>query len=554
MSPDHDFVELLITGLPPDRARGNEPWATVMSGPGRVAACVSPSFIGGIFWAAAESGLLFSDNLRHLVDQLRGRLTLDADFIRSFAQVPFDVSGTRTAFRNIHRVEPGTTAIWGGPGAGRPAAVWSAPMRTTPPRTVVWCGPESWAEPHLEGPEAPQRYLDAFDASVDELLGDGPIYAQMSGGLDSTFVVASLIRHATPDNPVHALCHSPHPESGLSTQGRWEPDDYPVAKAMEAAYPGRVVVHRMLTPEDARPLNAAAAASAIRGVPTFNPGNQVWLDHMGQMAAEAGASRLFCGTNGNPAFSYGHTYATGYYLRRGDAPRAWRSLIPGGQRKPTRATVRTGVLSPLAGAMRRRLPPPALDRVNRITGRTKRVDYRSLVGLGHLAPAESVPVPYMDRGNYLHWLAGRGPLRAAGVFSGSPIPVVDPFATQRLLDLAASITPVEWLRGPGGSRTYARLLGAGRVPDSIRLRSRRGGQGWDEWYLIRNDRDRYYDEVQTLAATPILGGWVDDGVLWRTLETWPWGQVSGPDRMSVLAMNRILSLAGFVRAATGWIA
>ena len=127
--------------------------------------------------------------------------------------------------------------------------------------------------------------------------------------------------------------------------------------------------------------------------------------------------------------------------------------------------------------------------------------------------------------------------------------MADPFLSRGILDLAASITPREWARGPQ-PRGYARLLGAGRVPDEIRLRTRRGGQSWDHWYLIRDQRARYYDEVASLPNTPILGGWVDDVALRRILDSWPWGQVNGPSQISAIAMDRILSLATFVRLTT----
>lgn len=157
----------------------------------------------------------------------------------------------------------------------------------------------------------------------------------------------------------------------------------------------------------------------------------------------------------------------------------------------------------------------------------------------------------MDRERYLQWLAAHGPLPAASNFAAGPVPVLDPFLTSAVLSYAAAMTPLEWSGGLG-ERGYARLLGKGRVPDSIRLRQRRGGQAWDEWFFIRHDRDRYYAEVAALADTPILGGWVDHGALQARLDSWPWGEVRGPDRMQVLAMNRILSLAGYVRAAHRW--
>ena len=514
----------------------------------RVAVCVSPAFTGGLFWARAPAGLVFSDSVRELVASAGIRVAIDPDFIRRFAVLSREMAATRTAFAEINRVVPGTTEIWDvhTPMGG------SAQVCLGRPRTVVWCGPDAWPEPHLQGSGAPHEYLAAFDASIDDLLDEGPLYVLMSGGLDSTFLAASLVRHATPDRPLHALCHSPDPGACLSKQGVWDPDDYPVARLMEDAYPGRLVVHRVHPPVGSSPLDAAAQVANARGVPTLNPGNQVWMTHAAQLAADAGATRLFCGTNGNSAYSGSHDYASGYYLQRGDFGSAWRSLVAEDRRLPSKANLRARAARPAIHSLRRHLPATARHHVpRRITGDSDVAGYRSLVGLRHLGPG---PVPrLMTRAGYLDWLTGHGPYGAATMFAGSPVPIIDPFSTQRMLDTAAALTPLEWLRGPGDSRTYARLLAAGRVPDAIRMRTRRGGQAWDEWYLIRNERDRYVDEVAALATTPILGGWVDDASLRDTLDGWPWGQVHGPNRMAVLAMNRILSLAAFVRAATGWI-
>lgn len=549
--PVDDFAALPVTGRPSVRAGTLEPWAVVVSTHECVAASASPSFTGGLFWGRSGSGLVFADNVRDLVEHPVDQVALDADFVRRFAVLDRDMAATRTAFTGIGRIAPGTTAMWD----TQPPS-WEShatvPAWGEPHRTVVWCGPASWPEPYLHGPATPQEYLAAFDASIDTLVDDGPLVVLMSGGLDSTFVAASLARHATPDRPVHALCHSPDPGADLRAQGNWDPDDYPVATAMQDAYPGRIVVHQVHAPPGASPLDAAAQAAGTRGVPTLNPGNQVWITHAQELAVEAGAARLFSGTNGNPAYSATHDYATGYYVRRGAPGEAWRSLLAEQQRLPDAKHLRTRAAKPLIGAIRAHLPEAAGRRLHRSAARDQ-PDYRTLVGLGHTGPGPGpTPSPF-TRDRYLAWLTGHGPYSAAAMFAGSRVPTVDPFTTRRMLDTAAAITPLEWLRGPGRSRTYARLLAAGRVPDAIRLRSRRGGQAWDEWYLIRNDRDRYFDEVQALATTPILGGWVDHTALADILATWPWGHVHGPNRMSVLAMNRILSLAGFVRTATGWL-
>lgn len=540
--PGDRFPTLTETGRPGGNMGLREPWAVVASTPRRVAASVSPSFVGGLFWARSKGGLVFADSVRGLLDRVGGRVALDPSFIKGFAVLDRNMAATRTGFDGIGRIQPGTTMIWDVEPTlqlGRATAPgWGAR-----PRTVVWCGPEAWPEPYLQGPETPKTYLEQFDACVDDLVDAGPLVVLMSGGLDSTFLAASLVRHATPGRPVHALCHSPHPGAELSTQGRWDPDDYPVAKLMEDAYPGRIVVHRLIAPTGATPLDAAADAANASGVPTLNPGNQVWMTHAAELAATIGATRVFCGTNGNPAYSYGHPYASAYYLARGQWPDAWRSLLVDGARLPSSSSLRGNAIRPLAAAARRRLPQ---------ISRHQPGDYRGLVGLGHTGPSPRAQT--MTRQHYLDWLTGHGPYSAGLMFAGSPLPFLDPFATRRMLDTAAAITPLEWQRGPGPSRSYARLLAAGRVPDAIRLRTRRGGQAWDEWYLMRNEQSRYFNEVDALAETPILGGWVDDRTLRNILNTWPWGQVHGPARTSVLAMNRILALAAYVRAASHWTA
>lgn len=543
-------VRSLASSGTPDSGMPREPWAAVATAPdGSTVASVSPSFIAGLFWGQGPDGLLFSDNVRALVQTLAPAVNLDADFIREFAQVPHDVPGTATAFEQVRRVVPGTTMLW--PAPPGPGTAGRFQDGQAEPRTVVWCGAQSWPEPTLEGPGTTEGYLAAFDAAVDELVGPGPLFTQMSGGLDSTFVAASLVRHASPENPVRALCYSPVPEAHLSSHGKWDPDDYPIAKLMEDAYPGRIVVHRVHIPAGSHPLDAAASAAAATGVPTFNPGNQMWINHINALSARAGAHRLFSGTNGNAAFSYSHDYAASFYLRGGHPVTAWRAVTSSSSGIPKRALIRTRAVSPAVSSVLDRLPSRVEDGLRRAVGKPRQVpgDYRSLVGLGHMGPPPTRS--RMGRDRYLRWLAAEGPLPAAGIFSAVPVPVVDPFTTASVRTFAAAMTPLEWSGGLG-ARGYARLLGQGRVPDAIRLRQRRGGQAWDEWFFIRDCRDRYHDEVAAVATTPILGGWVDHRALRTQLDSWPWGEVRGPDRMSVLAMNRILALAGFVREASSW--
>ena len=145
-------------------------------------------------------------------------------------------------------------------------------------------------------------------------------------------------------------------------------------------------------------------------------------------------------------------------------------------------------------------------------------------------------------------MAGRKPRQSAS----QPVPgrrvgpSIDPFRAATVMEIAASITPREWSTGPY-PRGFARRLGEGRVPDEIRLRTRGGGQAMDTWFVTRNLRDRYFDEIRQLESTPVLGGWVDVSAIEATVSAWPWGEVRGPGDLEVIAVERLLALADFVR-------
>ena len=273
------------------------------------------------------------------------------------------------------------------------------------------------------------------------MLGPGPIVTQPSGGLDSSFVAASLLRHATAHDPVQALCRSPTPEAQLAPEARWDPDDYPVARTMEDAYPGLIVVHRVHprrrgTRWRPRPSHRRGRGSHLQ---PWQPG--VDQPKLNGLAAELGANRLFTGAWGNASFSYDHDYATGYYVRRGHLGAAWRSLALNRHGLPSRTALRNRVRAPLVGILRHALTPDAADWLRRHLLRREgsSTAYPSLIGLGYLGT--DAAFPRVNRSEYLKWLAGAGPLGMAAMFSAQRVPAVDPFTTAQVRTLAAAITP-----------------------------------------------------------------------------------------------------------------
>lgn len=499
--------------------RFTSPWAFfAQNSDGSILGLVSPHFLGGLFWSISNGQLLVSDSLESVVGARCGPTEIDREFIRAVAMRRRDITTSSTPFRQVHTLAPGTRLRW--------------ELGSINPRCTRVVGSDAWGQAHIQGESTIELYRRTFDTAVDSLLVPGQLMcATLSGGLDSTFMVASLARHATPENPIHAYCHSPHPDAVCEVKPNWDPDDFAMAQEMVKAYPGQIVLHRLVATEVDNPLDAAARKAEKSWFPSPTPANQMWLQQASQSAADLGASRLFIGRNGNAAFSYSHDYAFGHYMKKLKLLSAFRSIHTGEPMvQPGTNKFRARVISPLASQLRSR-------------ARRHQNNYLPLVGLGHESPLEA---PIENREYYLAWLAGDIQSPIGSTLSSWPAPLVDPYSDPRILSLAAAITPLEWSRGPQ-PRGYARLLGQGRVPDSIRLRTRQGGQSMDQWYFMRNHRDRYYDETSMLAQTPILGDWVDHVALQRRLDTWPWGQRDSPPLLQLVAMNSILSLGAYVR-------
>lgn len=525
--PARRVLAALGRGATPAGPGVDGPWAAfTVRGDGAVVAAVSYTLASGLFWTVddepgAGRRLLAGVHLGEVVRARRGRTHLDARTIDDLTRGRPPAEAT--PYREVRRIRPGGVVIWERPGAG--------------PRELPGTGgPDDWPAPSVEGPDVPGRYLATFDRVLDDLVVDGePLCATLSGGLDSSFVVASLVRHATPDRPVHAFVHSPHPGARLQPNGNWDPDDFEPASEMAEAYPGLVRLVRVVNEDLRQPLDVALGVAERTWAPVTNVDNGVWLEDMRARAAALGASRLLIGENGNAAFSHGHGYAAAHYLRRGDVPALARLV-----------TAEHAAGRSWPDAVARRIAGQLLLPVRQRWAQGRSRPPHPLAAFGVRPPPDARRPPRVDRAAYLTWLRA-GSSRAAFLQPATGLAsLVDPFAAGPVLDLAAAMTPLEWSRG-GLHRGYARLLGAGRVPDAIRLRTRRGGQSWDAWYVVAGQRDRYLDEVAAVASTPVMADLVDVDVLRASVAAWPWGRPGAPMPAGVTPLNRLLATAAFVR-------
>lgn len=469
------------------------PWCAVVHGPQGLTAAASTQFSSGLFWRLNPLIVATDPRSATLPEP-----ALDLDVVRAL------VAGTpepeRTVYAGVRRLPPGCLARWTAPDSA-PAVTYAM---------------DQWPEPTLRSEEAGEALMAALREACAVAARGGAPGLLLSGGLDSTMLASLLVERG----PVQGLTYRPRPEATLWLADGAEADEGPLVDLLASALGPRLSRSDLVAPAQVRPLEVARQAFERAGVPVHNPANQWWIDEARRRALAAGSSLLLTGAHGNAAFSYDHPYAVAWALRRGRIG-ALLATARDDTGRLTAARVRRRILRPLSPRRIARDPEPFLV-----------VPSRRGSGVH-------------DRASYLAWL-GR---RLTGLpAAGNPAAVegtlmADPFAAPAVLSAAAAIDPVEWRLG-GRGRAVARRLAAGRVPDAIRLRTRRGQQGRDAWWLIRHDRDDYLDRVVTARNQPGFEG-VEWAVVQERVAAWPWGTLEPPNWHEQVAVDRLLSLSEF---------
>ena len=136
-----------------------------------------------LFFAARGSGLVFASEIKALlrVGGIDAGVNLDA--VRSYFAYRY-VPGPATLFAGVRKLSPGTTLVWRR-GVFEQRRYWSAPdreARTGAPR------PEA---------EAVAEFRFCLEEAVKlQMVSDVPFGAFLSGGIDSSMVVALMCRQA----------------------------------------------------------------------------------------------------------------------------------------------------------------------------------------------------------------------------------------------------------------------------------------------------------------------------------------------------------------------
>ncbi|MER9090588.1 asparagine synthase (glutamine-hydrolyzing) [Mesorhizobium sp. M0700] len=138
-----------------------------------------------LYLMQSESLLLFASEINALLSAQQDAQQLDLDAVDEYLNWRY-VPGPRTLFKQIRKLNPGSYAVWS-------QGVVKETRYYTPPDQAAL------AE-RIDGKTAKKRFLELLDHSVEiRMRSDAPFGAFLSGGLDSSAIVALMARHsATP--------------------------------------------------------------------------------------------------------------------------------------------------------------------------------------------------------------------------------------------------------------------------------------------------------------------------------------------------------------------
>jgi len=147
-----------------------------------------------LYWAEVAGGIAFASEIRPLLALRAGRAHADAEGMYRYLRFGITDAGDRTMFSGIHRVPP---AHW--------ISIGAADSRRQVER--YWAPPVAPRTPARDT-GASERLRSGFLSSVDQhLLADVPVGVALSGGIDSSAVLAGVRKARGTSSPIEAFGH-----------------------------------------------------------------------------------------------------------------------------------------------------------------------------------------------------------------------------------------------------------------------------------------------------------------------------------------------------------
>jgi asparagine synthase (glutamine-hydrolysing) len=298
-----------------------------------------------LYYAVRGGTLFFASEVQALLATGRVGADLDPAAVRQYLELRA-VPAPRTLFRHVRKLEPGHVLVCDRLGPGSPRPFWN--LET--PRTVA-CRDDT---------DAVEQVGTRLERSVRaHMLSDVPVGALLSGGLDSSLIVAAMSRCT--DAPIHTF-HVGSPEAGY--------DEFEYARHVARRFSTRHHEHVLTADDLVRFLPALVADFAD---PVADPA-AIPLFFISRVAREQGIKVLLSGEGSDEIFA-------GY-------PAYQRYLLPGAPWARLRRWPRT-----LARTWRRerRLRRLVGDRLR--PGRARRAFYPGHAALDDPALLDAVLVP-----------------------------------------------------------------------------------------------------------------------------------------------------------------
>jgi asparagine synthase (glutamine-hydrolysing) len=447
----------------------------------------------GVAVASMAKGLHALDFVPRAVDETR--------LLETLAGLHHE--GRRTFFKDVQRVEPGELMIFGR-GASASRIFWTAPTG------------EIRFKSHADYAEA---LLEKLDGAVDsQLRGAGAAVAtHLSAGLDSSAVTSSAaIRFG--GRVLAFTSVPPHDRSALPS-GRFGSEGALAARTA-ALYPN--VEHRLIETPERLPLEDLDWELELFERPDLNLPNLAWANRINDAVAAEGVNVLLVGTGGNLTLSYAGLDRLGELLAGGrlaEFVREWGAARKHGIR--SRAVLGLAAHQLLPGALIKALGPlrnrkahpatagmlnPGVPGVDEVLARHGRYDDPDSAAS---ARSRAHMIRRVDPGTY-----------NKGILLRWNIDVRDPTMDRRLVEFCLQVPLAHYFRN-GMPRALARTALAGRVPDPVRLETRRGLQAPHWLAMIFEAREEAGRLLAGIGGTPLARELLDLPGMHRLLAEWP---------------------------------
>ncbi len=397
--------------------------------------------------------------------------------------------------------------------------------------------------------EYAEALVEILDTATDaRMRSTQPLGSFLSAGLDSSSVTASAARLlAARGESLTAFTSVPRPDfNGLAPPG-YLPSEGDLAAAVARKYAN--IEHVLVDSGGRDLLSSMKAWTDAWDEPSPNLANSLWMDAIYDQARQRGIGVLLSGDNGNCTVSWSNWCILGDLFLRARWFKLARTIRD--LRSHGAISFKTAIRFSTNSLLPRTLTRSLLAKENLESL------YRPLINPEWIAQFNledryfdtiygASSNPRQEHNKFFEY-CDVGSLNAARAATG--IEVRDPTADKRIYDFCFSIPPDQFLAG-GRSRSLIRRAMKGRLPDSVRLETRRGLQSAD-WYLpVREALPAIRAELELIEQSPAAREVLDLPRIHNVLDTFP---ASGYEQHRVRvtwhsALTYAISMGYFLRS------